>query len=572
MMVYRRDAGEVLNLTSLLFVAFAVALAVFSIFYADWYSAKITGFASPPPIPPAPEVPSPSSSSGPPQYVVNQVADDAGSVSQSADYASNIETIITGDGTGIGEVVSEEDLIRYKEKIDGVLSDSISIYDGSSKIVSKYRSKELDEYSISIVQDIDAIRKVLDNIDAILTNQVAERHELQREEAIRVLAVQMEVVTSVERLENYVSEITPSDVEGEVVLEKCEYPTELASFDDAVNFGESGIDANGEICNVPEIEVYRPISISTSGGQEPNTPVTPRPSTGSSGGSTRSRLITAFHIGRGEGSESANEAVVISRDKDNNLKINFINSPSFHGLEKEISDFIDKLLFGIEDINVAELLGMSVQEADSIIESNKSVPWVLWIVLFTMIVLFLLFGKFLTLDYKKMISSGKNALDRKNYSKAIKIYNDLVGLYSLEDIDNSGIYNIISPEFSNKTISNKSRVNHEIVYNRIIRQDILDYLILLKKKIGEDKISLSLPEGSGLPKIDSISSIHSLTNDSSRVEKMIIDSLRDITDLPKVAVVRMPVIVEAYKNLDSKSREKLAPLYESLIYKMRDLY
>ena len=52
---------------------------------------------------------------------------------------------------------------------------------------------------------------------------------------------------------------------------------------------------------------------------------------------------------------------------------------------------------------------------------------------------------------------------------------------------------------------------------------------------------------------------------------MILDSLRDIKDSPKTAVVRIPIIAEAYKNLDAKSREKLAPLYEGLVYRMRDL-
>ncbi|MBS3083303.1 hypothetical protein J4423_00705 [Candidatus Pacearchaeota archaeon] len=542
-MVFRRGNGDSLNFTSLLFVVFALTLTVFSIAYAGWYSAKIIGFASITYGEFIASMPSGSDNS-PPEYVVDEVESNSDGVSQSADYVSDITGTVRDDGTVVGEntVASEEDLIRIRQNILNALLNSLSRYDKSSMLVKGYSSSDLDNFQGLMTQDIDYIKGELDRINGILAGEVNERQEFQRAEAVWVLTVEREVATSVERLENHVADIIPSEVievEGGVFSEKCEYPIGLVSFDNIVNFGYNGVNADGEICNVPEIEVYSPISISTSGERGPSVPVTPGSTISGSGRSTGSRLIAAFHVGRSEGSKSANEAVVMSRDKDNNLRINFVGSSSFHDLEQEITDFIDKLLFGIRDVNSPELLGMSVQEADSIVESNKSVPWVLWAVLFTMIVLFLFFGGFLVPDYKKMILSGRGALDKKDYSKAIRIYNELTELDYFD--------------------------------NKIIRQEILSYLILLRKKIGDDKVSLSLPNGLGLPRIDNVSSIHSFTSDSSRVEKMIIDALRDVTDLPKVAVVRMPIIVEAYKNLDSKGREKLAPLYESLVYKMRDL-
>ena len=116
---------------------------------------------------------------------------------------------------------------------------------------------------------------------------------------------------------------------------------------------------------------------------------------------------------------------------------------------------------------------MSMQEVELVVNRSKSVPWALWIILFTMIVSFLFFGRFLTPNHKKLILSGKVALNKRNYSKAVKIYNELIDLNS--NIDSN------------------------------IRQDILDYLTLLRKKIGSSKIGLSLLKGSGgFPKIEFI--------------------------------------------------------------------
>ena len=57
----------------------------------------------------------------------------------------------------------------------------------------------------------------------------------------------------------------------------------------------------------------------------------------------------------------------------------------------------------------------------------------------------------------------------------------------------------------------------------------------------------------------------------SRVENMIRDALRESKDSPKLAIARMPIIADMYKNLDNKSRERLAPVYESLVYRIRDI-
>ena len=52
---------------------------------------------------------------------------------------------------------------------------------------------------------------------------------------------------------------------------------------------------------------------------------------------------------------------------------------------------------------------------------------------------------------------------------------------------------------------------------------------------------------------------------------MIQDALYEVRCSPKVACARMPIIASAYKSLDIKERERLAPLYENLVYQLKDL-
>lgn len=541
MMFYKKGSGEFLNLSSLLFVVSVIVLTVFSIFYAQWYSAKITGFFITPPgeIPELIEAPLQSSNS-PPLVVIEEISANANQVLQSANYALSINAIITQTPS-----ISEQDLVKYSQSIQAVLSHSIAVYNAISKIVEKYDSDRLDKDYISIVQSIGVISSVSDKINKILTEDVIVRQEEQQNIAEWTVERNKIVDNSVNLLENKIADIIllgPEEVSlgSSTNREPCGYPILIASFEEnAVDFGNSGVDSStGRVCKIKSQVVYDVSTVSSNikSFTIPKVLFSPdvRPL-------IESRSLVAFHFEqRGETNRHENVGVVLLKDEHNLLNINFFSSPSYYDIDKKIYDFINDLFFKDRNVDSMSLQGMSVQEAELIVERNKSVPWVLWIVLFAMIVLFLFFGKFLVPNYNKMISSGKTAINKKDYSKAIKIYNEMTELDYLD--------------------------------NKIMKQDILDYLILLKKKIGDGKIGLILPKDSGgLPRISVFYSSHGLTNESSRVEKMIRDALRDVTDLPKVALIRMPIIAGDYKNLDSKSRENLAPLYESLVYKLRDL-
>ena len=197
---------------------------------------------------------------------------------------------------------------------------------------------------------------------------------------------------------------------------------------------------------------------------------------------------------------------------------------------------MNNLFFKGKDVDGLYLSGMSVQDAELIVKEHKFFPWALWIIFSVMVVSFVLFGRLLIPNHITKISKGKIALDKGNYPVALEIYNKLIRDYSPD-----------GPA----------------------RQDILDYFVLLKRKINNSE--LKFDQFTDSKNILKPVNFESPFNELERVKQMIYHALDEIKSSPKVAFARMPIIAEATKNLDSKDRRKIAPLYESLVYQLRDL-
>ena len=542
MMYSKRGAGEFLNISLFLFLTFAIVLTVFSIFYADWRYAKITGFQELEAVQPSGEVNcvvggTCTYSSNPPAAVVEQISKDAEIVSQSADYASGIKDIIEKTP------LTEEDLLRYKENLEDSLKSSDLIYVNSSKAISQYSSSELDKSHIAIIQSIDKIKDVLEEIDLIILDKVVVRQEKQHEQALWVLGRENVVAGSLKKLEEQVFGVIPSDSKISVQIippnlktDNCQYPSYFSSFNDSlVDFGTNGIDlSSGRICDIKPTGIYPSVRMPLPIDEAPEldvtlpdvTPIIPK-----------SPVVTALHFGdRGKSKSEGYHAAALFKDNNGLLNIRFFNSPNYYDVEQKISEFMNNLLFKGKDVDGLYLSGMSVQDAELIVKEHKFFPWALWIIFSVMVVSFVLFGRLLIPNHITKISKGKIALDKGNYPVALEIYNKLIRDYSPD-----------GPA----------------------RQDILDYFVLLKRKINNSE--LKFDQFTDSKSILKPVNFESPSNELERVKQMIYHALDEIKSSPKVAFARMPIIAEATKNLDSKDRRKIAPLYESLVYQLRDL-
>lgn len=495
MMVFGKRVVELGNIYSNLFLAFMFVLTIFSLVYSFELSSKnITGFTGEDgsivlQISEASQLPS--------QEIIDSLSQYASQASQGASYASSINSAILQDPN-----LSQEELAQYLRDLQSTLSSSAQIYSSSSAVVSGYSSDELEQYYSSILQSIGVITDVSSEIGALLSNGVEFQQNKQEDQATWSVSRQEIVVESVEELEDYISEIIPSEsIDAIKVLtqdsletfsgDNCDYPSYASLFDDRfVDFGENGVDFNtGDICKIDTREVYDAVSSSAS----MRTFIIPEldgiydleslPETES---------VAAIHFeSENSVAEKNDVGVVFFKDPNEQLSIKFFDSPNSYEVEQEISEFINHLFFNESDSPVSVLPEIPLQQVEEVIDKHKKYPITLWVILSIMLLSFLIFGRYLDLSSYNFKS---NSLDTEKSNKPI-----------LEEYD---------------------KIN----------------------KIGYD-----------------------VSDNFSRVEKMIRDTLVEAKTSPKFAFARMPIIADSYKLLDSKSREKLAPLYESLVYSLRDL-
>ena len=610
-MFAKRWNEQFFNISSVSFLFIVIGLVLFSVVYADLRYSGITGLQSGelPAVDPIPGSCSStgvcSSSNNPPEQVLDGVSRNVEVVSQSKSYVSDIISIIeTND-------VTESDLERYRKSIKDALDGALIEYENVKDLAKGYSSNSLSDYQESIVKDLAFIEKSYSILERDLLEVVVERQEFQRQEAIWVLDNKEQIENSVSKLVEYSYELQPLDsiesedyvskfndfvinyVEGNPMTNKCinevnscvdsfsclDYisecilnnrcdlfvdscliekqeeqvldvevtcsgegcdlsecvqPSYLTATDiNFDNFGGYGVNAlTGKICYIGNLNVYS-APTSTIDFSESVSPDTP---SFDSSSLAKKDVKVIYFQNNDEGGGRNYVASVLTKDKNGNLNINLFNSPDFYDLEKEIEKFINDLLFKNKRIEDSYISGMSVEEADSIVYEYKFFPWVLWSVLLMMITTFLLFGNSLSSHYTRLIYLGTNALNSKDYSLAIRLYNQLAMKYPF-DLE--------------------------------VRQEVLDYLHLLKQTIGSD-LNLRFFEDDSLPRIES-SSLFVNTGDYYRVQNMIIHALGDLKDSPEISKARMPIIAQEYKNLNSKDRERLAPYYESLVFKLRDL-
>ncbi len=315
------------------------------------------------------------------------------------------------------------------------------------------------------------------------------------------------------------------------------------------DFGGFGYNAiSGKICYMGSSRVYlKPGLFDRDGrysggvGSSGTTGSGGTGTTGSGGtGTTGSGTINpgnsviSIHFQNGLEGAKRNYVAAIVYGLNGHLTLNFLNSPDYNGLEDKLQEFIQNLLYG--ESEGSYVTGMSLQQAEEIVSSSSSVPWVLWIILFVMVVAFVLFGNLLAPYDQRLISSGKKALNRKDYAMAIQNYNELANNYS-GDVK--------------------------------IKQDVLDYLKQIKERVGNSKVDLEFRNGL-LPLIKS-NNVSGVFSSYSRVHKMIEHAMQDVKKSPKLAKSRLPLISEEYKRLSPKDKESLASKYESLVYKISSL-
>lgn len=315
----------------------------------------------------------------------------------------------------------------------------------------------------------------------------------------------------------------------------------IATSLDLTDFGGFGYNAvTGDICYMGSSRIYlKPglferIGGKGVGGSSGGSSGGSNPGTAGSGIINPGNSIISIHFQNGLEGAKRNYVAAIVYSLDGHLTLNFLNSPDYNGLEDKIQEFIQNLLYGGSEGSY--VTGMSLQQAEEIVSSSSSVPWVLWIILFVMVVAFVLFGNLLAPYDQRLISSGKKALNRKDYSVAIQNYNELANNYS-SDVR--------------------------------IKQDALDYLKQIKERVGNNKINLEFREGS-LPIIKT-NNVLGVFTDYSRVHKMIDHAMQDVKKSPKLAKSRLPLISEEYKRLSPKDKERLASKYEALVYKISSL-
>src|SRR3989344_1808454 len=525
---------EFFDLRPFCFLVIAFMLTMFSIFYASWFSPNITGFQIEEQTTTEPKNP-------PPESVISQIYESVTIVSDNADYSSNIlETVVTDPD------IPNMELIRLQDELKAIIDSSADTYKDSSKVIADYDSDLLDSYQDSMVRDISKIQKGINAIDARLAKPIEVIVEEQQDYLEWELEHEKIIEGSVGLADLYFEEVIPGDsldglspidedcIERECVpVDSCAPLSYLIAVDtEAVDFGQSGYDkTTGDVCVIEESEVYiRSPSLSPIVELFKVT-------------QKRDDVIFTLHFSEVDSDvnkEPANlnfNAVVINKkEKGISPTFNFLTSNSYSKLEDQIyllaNELITFSLIEEKEFGMNSFGSLSEQQKEEIIKQSKPIPWVLWIVLFFMVVGFFIFCRISLPHYKKLIYSGKRALGRKDYNLAIQNYNEIVKNYP--------------NDFHSK-------------------QEVLDYLIMLKRKIG--KIDLDFQDKDSFPRIKK-DMVFGAFSDFSKVSKLISHALHDLIKSPKLVKARMNLIAEEYSKLNSRDKARLATNYESLVYSL----
>ena len=460
---------------------------------------------------------------GVPEAIVYEVYENAVVISDGANYASNVGIIVTEDIN-----LPEIELNIYRNRLVEIISSSSELYKSSSEISKSYQSAQIIEYyKENMVQNIAEIEKQMNKVGESLTKTVSERQEIQKENAFWELDRNSRVEATTEISNSFISNLPKTlavSGNGSTNTTNCTPLNYLIAVRaEESDFGSTGYDTStGNRCVIEQVSTYTRanylIPVPIEGDLNDPLP-------------GERRGIDTVHFSRRTNRDY--EAVIINR-KQGPPTFRFFSSPSYSNLEEKISEFVNGIVYGEGEENPSYLTGLTLHQAEDKINELKKFPWVLWVILVSMTGFFLFFEQLTQPHHERLISYGKKAVEKRDYFNAIKKYNELASTYS-EDQE--------------------------------IRQDILNYLELIKSKVGRNKLELYFVDKKAPPLIKTSHLINAFSN-YAKVENMIHHTIEDIKKSPKLAKSRMLIIAQEYSKLDNKEKERLAHKYESLVYKI----
>ena len=580
------------RMLSLLFLAFAFVLAIFSLFYADWYQKNVTGYSNRC-NPGEPGCPSDSgsgsdsgSSGGGSSEPSNQV------IQQSNSAVSEAETILgatseileyinippplgetpvasSGGGTSsttgtipvISPVLTPPSSCSSNRRSSSCLSElnaiqaqisnaviTVSGFYGQAVINEKeyYGNRQLAGNRRLIGESLIALRRAAYLVDqqVVYTNtQITERNE----RIAKIVVEQRDLIDDNlvfvdDYIDRYGSNIPPATF-GSVISE-CSTNTELILLN-RINIGKSGFNQNG-LCTQ---EILRAKPFISGGGSGAAPPIVPpgiivfNQGPGSPSHSSGNFNGLAFYFEPQLEENGTVEGFVAALSPAGNFILGFLSSSSFSGLGQKISDFVERVTLGLHDDNLVGVAASAGAYDASL--GRREIPWFLWAALVFVVVPFLVFGKYLAPAHQRLIFDGRRAIFKNDFLKASVIYEEMVRRHkelNKEDCDD-------------------------------VRQEILEYFIVLRSALRAANIKFEISLGAN--KFPSIffeygKFAKSYTN-FQRVEKLLHDSLSDLKNNKRRAVLRAPTIANLYSQLENQDKERLASLYEHFIYSLRDV-
>ncbi len=597
-MVFDRGGFVGDKMISLLFLAFALLLTISSLFYADWYQKNVTGFTAyecnPDEgeecyVPPTEDSSSSSGSSSPsaqelddaskagdtsasltkevldmvskyvPESSITSLTDSGttasstGSGTDAPTTGSGTTASSTGSGTTTNTCASFISSVECRNTLQDTqmfilssISETFAKYIEVIKLDKKYPYNFQIEKNKKVIEDsLTVMQSTLNVVDLYLSKTTVQIQDRQWDIAQSTIDYANSVANNVVYLDDYINKYgskTPALPAGSVLGETdCLLAVDLVLFRDRVDFGDIGVNDNGEKCYM---DISKPVlapAVSQSSSLTGSGLISSVNSfSHSSGGGGASFFIE--NQGQVEGGTGQVEAFTAAFSPNGNIFLGFFSASNTFDLNKKINDFVGRVVSGLGG---ESLSGRSASAGVSSEISERSVPWFLWAALVSLIIPFLFFNKFMLPFHERLAREGRIALQRGDFASAVGKYKQMVDRYrvSLEEHDDN------------------------------VKQEILSYFILLKAglraaniyydiDVSKDKLPYIVFSHGNNPEF--------VVSDYQRVEKMLQDSLRDLEKFPGQMIQRAHLIAKMYSQLNRSDREKLASLYERFVYGLRN--
>jgi hypothetical protein len=429
---------------------------------------------------------------------------------QAVTSASNAEIYAEDISSKDYSSLTKNELIKYQSDLYSSYTDVKSIYDDSSLLVKFYGSNPVirenhDKIKISLNSVKEKFLDVHIKLIDKSTKMIEDRMKLAKQEVRKNELIDENKI----KLERYYKNPFPV-VSEDLQDEDCSMGIAAAAFNDALDVGNVGVSSNGLKCVIPQSNLEPIVSLGSNGQLLP-------PS------------FAAFYVNPSSSiSEDSNFEAIAVVPGPQGLQLGFFLAPSHTAIESEIASFIENLIFGKSSI--------SEDNSDVLVRPNQ-LPWTLYLILIGLFIEFLFFDLIFLSSAERIINRGNSALDDKNYPVALDSYHKLTKLYPDMDF--------------------------------FLKEQTFDYFTNLKTQISFSGFKAEIKLPNELFVGDKSPNIENQMTHKERVKIMIYDALRKCINNRKIALARLPLISEAYKNLDKKSRESLAPIYEKLVYTLK---